>query len=277
VSVEFPVEPEFTTIRITVPNRQITEARMTDSRTDQPVIRAENISRVFVTEGVEVTAFRNISVDIHARQMTAIMGPSGSGKSTLLHILGGIEQPSEGEVWLEGQKLSSLSDYELTILRRRKIGFIFQSFNLLPTLSVADNVTLPLIMDGVSVVEAMPRALECLRQVGMEHRLEHLPSQLSGGEQQRVAIARALVIKPTVILADEPTGNLDSARGREITQLLYDIAHQSGCTVVVVTHDVRVAQKADRLIVVLDGKIQFHGRPESDQQWIAALKLEIDG
>lgn len=209
--------------------------------------------------------------------MVAIMGPSGSGKSTLLHIMGGIDAPTSGEIWIDSQQLSGLNDYELTLLRRRRIGFVFQSFNLVPTLNVLDNVTLPLILDGFSQREAIPRATETLKRVDMAHRLDHLPSQLSGGEQQRVAIARALVIKPSLVLADEPTGNLDSARGRDITRLLHDVAHESQQTVVIVTHDIRVASQADRLIVLLDGRVQFDGHPSTDAEWMAALKLEIDG
>lgn len=250
------------------------------SHLDEPhedVIRTAGISKIFVHDGVEVQAFCDVSLNIPRGQMIAIMGPSGSGKSTLLHIMGGIEPPSSGEIWVDGQKLSGLSDFELTILRRRKIGFIFQSFNLVPTLSVIDNVTLPLILDGVSQRDAIPRATESLKRVGMSHRLQHLPSQLSGGEQQRVAIARAMVIRPALVLADEPTGNLDSVRGRDITRLLREVAHESHQTVVVVTHDIRVASQADRLIVLLDGKVRFDGRPGSDAEWMAALKLEIDG
>lgn len=209
--------------------------------------------------------------------MVAIMGPSGSGKSTLLHIMGGIDAPTSGEIWIDSQQLSGLNDYELTLLRRRRIGFVFQSFNLVPTLNVLDNVTLPLILDGFSQREAIPRATETLKRVDMAHRLDHLPSQLSGGEQQRVAIARALVINPSLVLADEPTGNLDSARGRDITRLLHDVAHESQQTVVIVTHDIRVASQADRLIVLLDGRVQFDGHPSTDAEWMAALKLEIDG
>ena len=209
--------------------------------------------------------------------MVSIMGPSGSGKSTLLHILGGIEAPTAGEIWIDGQNLSGLRDLDLTLLRRRRIGFIFQSFNLVPTLSVVDNVTLPLVLDGVSSRDAELRARECLERVAMSHRLRHLPSQLSGGEQQRVAIARALVINPSLILADEPTGNLDSARGRDITQLLADVAHQGQQTVVVVTHDIRVASKSDRLIILLDGQIRFDGDPSQVSEWMAALELEISG
>lgn len=243
----------------------------------EDVIRTAGISKIFVHDGVEVQAFCDVTLNIPRGQMIAVMGPSGSGKSTLLHIMGGIEPPTSGEIWVDGQKLSGLSDYELTLLRRRRIGFIFQSFNLVPTLNVIDNVTLPLILDGISQRDAIPRALESLKRVDMSHRLQHLPSQLSGGEQQRVAIARALVIKPSLVLADEPTGNLDSVRGRDITRLLRDVAHESQQTVVVVTHDIRVASQADRLIVLLDGKVRFDGRPNSDAEWMAALKLEIDG
>ena len=241
------------------------------------VIRTTNLSKTFVHEGVEVQAFRDVTLQIPRGQMIAIMGPSGSGKSTLLHILGGIEPPTSGEIWVNGQNLVGLRDLELTLLRRRRIGFIFQSFNLVPTLSVVDNVTLPLVLDGVSQREAVPRAQACLQQVGMSHRLRHLPSQLSGGEQQRVAIARALVIHPSLVLADEPTGNLDTVRGREITQLLHAVAHQGQQTVVVVTHDIRVASQADRLIVLLDGRVRFDGVPSQDAEWMAALHLEIGG
>ncbi len=241
------------------------------------VIRTENLSKTFVHEGVEVQAFRDVTLRIPRGQMIAIMGPSGSGKSTLLHIMGGIEAPTSGEIWIDGQNLAGLRDLDLTLLRRRRVGFIFQSFNLVPTLNVVENVTLPLVLDGISSREAEPRARVCLERVAMSHRLRHLPSQLSGGEQQRVAIARALVIHPSLILADEPTGNLDSARGRDITQLLVDVAHQGQQTVVVVTHDIRVASKSDRLIILLDGQIRFDGDPSQVSQWMAALELEING
>jgi putative ABC transport system ATP-binding protein len=250
---------------------------MNEQQTPTDVICTANLSKTFVHEGVEVSAFRDVSLAIARNQLVAIMGPSGSGKSTLLHILGGIEPPTAGEIWIDGQNLAGLNDLELTLLRRRRIGFVFQSFNLVPTLSVMENVTLPLILDGISAREAEPRAQECLTRVGMSHRLRHLPSQLSGGEQQRVAIARALVIQPSLILADEPTGNLDSARGRGITQLLADVAHQGQQTVVVVTHDMRVAAKSDRLIVLLDGQIRFDGDPSHVAEWMAAMELEISG
>ena len=240
------------------------------------IIRADCISKVFVHEGVEIRPFHNVSLEIRRGEMLAIMGPSGSGKSTLLHVLGGIEPPSSGDIWIEGQNVAKLSDRDRTLLRRRRIGFIFQSFNLVPTLSVSENVALPLILDGVSSRDAASRALASLQRVGLSDRLSHLPTQLSGGEQQRVAIARALVIKPALVLADEPTGNLDSARGRDITLMLRDVAHENHQTVVVVTHDLRVASHADRLIVLLDGRVTYNGKPGTDAELVAALKQEID-
>ncbi len=240
------------------------------------IIRADCISKVFVHEGVEIRPFHNVSLEIRRGEMLAIMGPSGSGKSTLLHVLGGIEPPSSGDIWIEGQNVAELSDRDRTLLRRRRIGFIFQSFNLVPTLSVSENVALPLILDGVSSRDAASRALASLQRVGLSDRLSHLPTQLSGGEQQRVAIARALVIKPALVLADEPTGNLDSARGRDITLMLRDVAHENHQTVVVVTHDLRVASHADRLIVLLDGRVTYNGKPGTDAELVAALKQEID-
>ncbi len=247
----------------------------TDNQAED-VIRATDVSKLFIQEELEVPALRGVTLRVPRGQMIAIMGPSGSGKSTLLHVIGGLEPPTSGEVWIDGRNLAGLSDLELTLLRRRRIGFIFQSFNLVPTLSVVDNVTLPLILDGIVQRDAVPRALETLKRVDMSHRLKHLPAHLSGGEQQRVAIARALVIHPTLVLADEPTGNLDSVRGRDITRLLRDVAHETQQTVVVVTHDIRVASQADRLIVLLDGRVRFDGRPSTDEEWLAALKLELD-
>ena len=240
------------------------------------IIRADCISKVFVHEGVEIRPFHNVSLEIRRGEMLAIMGPSGSGKSTLLHVLGGIEPPSSGDIWIEGQNVAKLSDRDRTLLRRRRIGFIFQSFNLVPTLTVSENVALPLILDGVSSRDAASRALASLQRVGLSDRLSHLPTQLSGGEQQRVAIARALVIKPALVLADEPTGNLDSARGRDITLMLRDVAHENHQTVVVVTHDLRVASHADRLIVLLDGRVTYNGKPGTDAELVAALKQEVD-
>lgn len=242
----------------------------------EKVIRADSISKFFVHESAEIWPFKNVSLEIRRGEMLAIMGPSGSGKSTLLHVLGGIEPPSSGDIWIEDCNVTKLTDRDRTLLRRRRLGFIFQSFNLVPTLNVSENVELPLILDGVSARDAASLAEACLHRVGLAARLRHLPSQLSGGEQQRVAIARALVINPALVLADEPTGNLDSARGRDITRLLREVAHESHQTVVVVTHDIRVASQADRLIVLLDGRITYDGPPGTDAELVAALKQEVD-
>ena len=189
-------------------------------------------------------------------ELLAIMGPSGSGKSTLLHLLGGVDAPTVGQVLFEQVDLATLSDDRRTIIRRRRIGFIFQSFNLLPTLTAEENVSLSLELDGVSTGEARRRALASLGLVGMAHRKTHLPSMLSGGEQQRVAIARALVIEPAIVLADEPTGNLDRANGRQITALLRRLRSQLQQTIVMVTHDPNVAAQANRLVYLRDGLVE---------------------
>ncbi len=244
--------------------------------TTDDIIRADKISKVFLHEGVEIWPFREVSLRIRRGELLAIMGPSGSGKSTLLHTLGGIEPPTSGDIWIEDQCVSSMTERERTLLRRRRVGFIFQSFNLIPTLNVLDNVSLPLTLDGIAQKEAHARAAAALERTGMSHRLTHLPTQLSGGEQQRVAIARALVIQPAVLLADEPTGNLDSRRGRDITALLRQLAHENQQTVVVVTHDFRVASQSDRVIVLLDGHVTFDGKPGSDEELMAAMRQEAE-
>jgi putative ABC transport system ATP-binding protein len=188
------------------------------------------------------------------------MGPSGSGKSTLLHILGGVESPTGGSVLLEQTDLASLNDDQRTLLRRKRMGFIFQSFNLLPTFTAEENVALPLDLGGTSAKQARRRAREALGMVGMAHRREHLPSALSGGEQQRVAIARSLVVEPALLLADEPTGNLDSANGQQVTALLRKLVDQQNQTIVMVTHDVNVAAQADRLVRLRDGVVDIDGK-----------------
>lgn len=236
-----------------------------------PVVRVADLCMSFQHQGVEVQALRNVSFEVPAGQFLTVMGPSGTGKSTLLHLLAGLEQPTSGTAEVNSRNLSSMTDLELTLLRRRSIGFVFQSFHLIPTLNVLANVALPLLLDGVSRSEADQRASDLLTRVGMQHRTLHYPPQLSGGEQQRVAIARALVIRPALILADEPTGNLDSVRGRDITELLHAVSREHGQTVIVVTHDVRVAARADRLIVLLDGQIAYDGPPISESQILSSL------
>jgi putative ABC transport system ATP-binding protein len=218
-------------------------------------IDAQGLTKTYHIGEMCVEAVRGVSLKVDKGGFLAIMGPSGSGKSTLLYMLGGIETPTSGQILLEGIDLASLDDSARTKLRRKRIGFIFQSFNLLPTLTAEENAALPLRLDGLSKPVARQRADDVLEMVGMGHRREHLPGSLSGGEQQRVAIARALVICPAVLLADEPTGNLDSASGRQVTEILRNLADKHQQTIVLVTHDKSVAAAADSIIRLRDGQI----------------------
>ncbi len=227
------------------------------------VIEAHNLKKVYDGE-VPVQALRGVDLHVAAARFVAIMGPSGSGKSTLLYILGALEPPTEGRLLLEGTDVGRLSDSDRTLLRRRRIGFVFQQFNLLPIFSAAENVALPLRLEGIREAEAQRRATEALATVGIEHRARHLPSQLSGGEQQRVAVARALVTRPALILADEPTGNLDSVAGNQLITMLRRLVDDERQTLVLVTHDNNVASRADRVIHVRDGRIAEDSDPEAD-------------
>jgi putative ABC transport system ATP-binding protein len=218
-------------------------------------VSVRGLSKTFGSGETRVEALRGVDLDLEAGGFTAVMGPSGSGKSTLLHAIGGLTRPSAGSVTIEGRDLASLDDDELTLLRRRRIGFVFQAFNLLPVLSAEENVALPLRLDGVPPAEATRRALESLARVGVEHRRAHRPGEMSGGEQQRVAIARAVAIRPAVLLADEPTGNLDSVRGEEVMGLLRRLVGETGLTILMVTHDASAAAVADRLVVLRDGTV----------------------
>jgi putative ABC transport system ATP-binding protein len=217
------------------------------------IIEAIGVTKSFAIGPMHVDAVRGIDLTVEQGEMLAIIGPSGSGKSTLLNLLGAIETPTTGKVMFEGTDVSSFSDTERTLLRRRRIGFIFQAFNLLPTLTAIDNAALPLELDGISESVARERAMACLEMVDIADRADHFPTRMSGGEQQRVAVARALVIDPALVLADEPTGNLDSVNSARVMGLLRDLVDTRGHTVVIVTHDNDIAAAADRIIRVRDG------------------------
>jgi len=203
----------------------------------------------------DVVALDDVSLTIPRGEMVSIIGPSGSGKSTLLNLVGGLDRPTSGQVNIDGERLAGLSDDDLTHVRRDKIGFIFQFFNLLPTLSSVENVGLPLHLRGWARRKVDDRARELLTLVKLDHRLHHLPDELSGGERQRVAIARALSVYPPILLADEPTGNLDTRTGEEILTLIHDVHGRLGSTVVIVTHDMTVAQRCERTIALRDGRV----------------------
>jgi len=241
------------------------------------VLETRGLKKVYGEGEARVEAIRGVDLQVTAGEMVAIMGPSGSGKSTLLALLGGVEVPTEGHVLLEGVDLASLSDDQRTMLRRRRIGFVFQSFNLLPILTALENVALPLELDGVSSSEARRRAQQMLELVGLEDRHHHVPSHLSGGEQQRVAVARALVIQPALLLADEPTGNLDSVSGQRLTALLRRLVDEHRQTIVMVTHDSEVASRADRIIHIRDGHIEREERLRPAHPAVGQERLSVLG
>lgn len=219
------------------------------------IIKIENIIKNYYIGTVVVRALRTVSLDMERNEYVAIMGPSGSGKSTLMNILGCLDTPTDGMYMLNGQDVSKMVDDQLAEVRNKEIGFVFQTFNLLPRYTALENVILPLIYAGMSKHERVERAKETLSNVGLADRMDHKPNELSGGQRQRVAVARALVNRPSIILADEPTGNLDSKTSKDIMRLLDDI-HSSGNTVIVVTHEEDIAQNAKRIIRLMDGEIE---------------------
>ena len=220
----------------------------------KPLIHLEDVKKVFYTDEVETHALSGTHLDIERGEYVSITGPSGCGKSTLLSILGLLDSPTDGHYWLNAKDVSELSLSERAVIRNREVGFIFQSFNLIGDLSVYENVELPLTYRGMRPSERKTRVLDALERVGMGHRAKHLPSQLSGGQQQRVAVARAIAGDPLILLADEPTGNLDSTNGEAVMALLREL-HQAGSTICMVTHDPRYAKFADRAIYLFDGRV----------------------
>jgi putative ABC transport system ATP-binding protein len=230
------------------------------------MIRIKKLTRAYEMGTERILALRDVTLDIARNEYVAIMGPSGSGKSTMMNLLGCLDTPTSGEYWLNGEEVSRLSDDALARVRNREIGFVFQTFNLLPRATALHNVELPLVYAGVSGRERRERALHALDRVGLADRVQHRPNELSGGQRQRVAIARALVNQPSILLADEPTGNLDSVTSEEIMQVFAEL-HRGGQTVIMVTHEPDIAAHAERTVVLRDGRV------ESDR-WVGSDRVE---
>jgi putative ABC transport system ATP-binding protein len=245
-----------------------------DGGGQRAVLEVRSVSKVYqISEDVQVHALREVSLAVHAGDMLAIVGPSGSGKSTLMHAIGLLDKPSSGQVLVNGTDVTDMSGNELARVRNREIGFVFQSFNLLPRTTALDNVALPLIYAGVGAGERTRRARAALERVGLGQRMDHAPSQLSGGQQQRVAIARALVTEPSIVLADEPTGNLDSKSGIEVMAFLQELNSQ-GITIVLVTHDAKVAAHAERVVTLVDGTVTSDKQLDVSDRVSAQRELE---
>lgn len=232
----------------------MTQSLSKKSKSSQPVLELKNIVKTYTSGNTTFNALDGVSICIHQGEFVSITGPSGSGKSTLMHIVGLLDNPTSGQVLLEGQDISHLNEEELAKTRNVTLGFVFQQFNLLAKTSATENVSLPLLYSDVPKSDRIPRAIEMLTKVGLADKLKNTPAQLSGGQQQRVAIARALINTPKIILADEPTGNLDSKSGKEIIAFFHQL-HDEGHTIVLVTHDMELAKQAQRIIIIKDGKV----------------------
>lgn len=236
--------------------------------TEENVVRSKNVTKVFTMGRVSVEALRGINIQIKRGEYISIMGPSGSGKSTLFNMIGGLDKPTEGKVYIDEVDVAQLDAYELAWLRCRKIGYIFQTFNLIPVMTALENVTLPMVFAGMSTDDSMDKGVELLNIVGLGDRIQHKPLELSGGQQQRVAVARALANDPAIVLADEPTGNLDLKTGKEIILLLRRLNKEKGVTIISATHDLKMLDVSDRIFWIRDGQIE---RVEER----AGIKLEV--
>ena len=249
-----------------------------ESKTEsQTVVRTKDVTKVYRMGKVEVHALKGITLDIGTGEYVSIMGPSGSGKTTLFNMVGALDKPSSGQVYIDEVDVAQLDAYELAWLRCRKIGYIFQTFNLIPVMSALENVTLPMTFAGLTTDEARDKGMDLLDQVGLAERYDHKPFELSGGQQQRVAIARAMANSPSIILADEPTGNLDLATGKEIIQILGDMNKHQGVTIITATHDIKMLSASDRIIWVRDGRLAKIERREDLDIQIGSIEGDAEG
>lgn len=241
---------------------------------EENTVRVRNVVKKYIMGSVVVEALRGISLEIRRGEYISIMGPSGSGKSTLFNMIGGLDKPTDGRVYIDEVDIAQLDAYELAWLRCRKIGYIFQSFNLIPVMTALENVTLPMIFAGVPSEEGIEKAVELLTMVGLGDRIQHKPLELSGGQQQRVAIARALANDPAIVLADEPTGNLDLNTGREIINLLKRLNEENGVTIISATHDLKMLDVSDRIFWIRDGRVDKVGKREEIELEVGTLEGE---
>ncbi len=251
------------------PVPEASEAPEVQHRSEAPILSAEGVRKIYRTGEVEVEALKGLDLSVNRGELVSVMGPSGSGKTTLLNCLSGLDAIDGGRVTVDGRDLFAMSDAARTTHRATSMGFIFQAFNLIPAFTVVENVELPLLLTGTRQKEARPRAVEMLGRVGLAHRVDHRPNELSGGEQQRVAVARALVARPAIVWADEPTGNLDTHMADQIVELLHELNRTDGQTIVLVTHDQGIGASASRLVKMLDGQLVSDEHRVADGQWEA--------
>lgn len=269
-----------TMIRLSInPRRYKADMSEASNQEIQPNVRVTDVTKHYRLEEETIRAVDGVSMSASAAEFVAVMGPSGSGKTTLLHLIGGLDLPDRGRIEVDGKAINELSDAERTIFRRRKVGIVFQSFNLFPNLTALENVMLPYLVDGKASAATRDRAVEMLTRVRLENRLKHRPALMSGGEQQRVAIARALMLDPVLLLADEPTGNLDPKSSREVWGLMRNLCRELSTTVIMVTHEALAASQADRVLIIRSGKICGEVTPEGagDEKLVADRYTQLVG